>query len=56
MASEQGSGSCGPKAGHLVDTKWVHQYKIAQASHQAKGGMGRKSFKDMMPAKLHMEH
>ena len=36
-------------------TNGWHKYKIAQASHQAKGGAGRKAFKNMMPAKLHME-
>ena len=35
--------------------RWVHQYKIAQASWQAKGGQGRKAHKNMMPEKLHRE-
>ena len=33
----------------------MHQYKIAQASWQAKGGRGRKAHKNMMPEKLHRE-
>ena len=54
-----GTGQCDRrcKSGQIqVGTGyWVHKYKIAQASHQAKGGAGRKAFKNMMPAKLHME-
>ena len=33
--------------------KWEHKYKIAQGSRQAKGGQGRKAFKNMMPCLLH---
>ena len=52
-----GTGQCCRrcKSGRKVGNQWVHKYKIAQASHQAKGGAGRKAFKNMMPAKLHME-
>ena len=38
-----------------LGVRWVHQYKIAQASWQAKGGRGRKAHKNMMPEKLHRE-
>ena len=42
-------GSMGDKG------KWVHRFKIAQGSTQAKGGKGRKAYKNMMPYKLHRE-
>ena len=35
--------------------RWVHKYKIAQGSTQAKGGKGRKANKNMMPQALHEE-
>ena len=45
----------GAKGGKLKGKQWVHRYKIAQASSLAKGGIGRKAFKNMMPKMLHME-
>ena len=52
-----GTGRCEHrcKGGRLEHGQWVHQYKIAQASWQAKGGKGRKAHKNMMPEKLHDE-
>ena len=52
-----GTGKCGRKCkiGKLKDKQWVHRYKIAQGSKLAKGGRGRKAFKNMMPKMLHME-
>ena len=47
-----GSGRCRGMCKHgLMGTKgrWVHKYKIAQGSTQAKGGKGRKAYKNMMP-------
>ena len=41
--------------GRWEDDQWVHQYKIAQGSWQAKGGKGRKAHKNMMPEMLHKE-
>ena len=35
--------------------KYVHKYKIAQGSKQAKCGKGRRARKNMMPAMLHKE-
>ena len=52
-----GTGMCSKKcrAGQWKGNQWVHRYKIAQASSLAKGGIGRKAFKNMMPKMLHME-
>ena len=52
-----GTGKCGRKCriGKLKGNQWVHRYKIAQGSKLAKGGIGRKAFKNMMPKMLHME-
>ena len=41
--------------GKLKGNQWVHRYKIAQGSKLAKGGIGRKAFKNMMPKMLHQE-
>ena len=35
--------------------RWVHRYKIAQGSREAKGGLGRRAHKNMMPQELHEE-
>ena len=35
--------------------KYVHKYKIAQGSNQAKCGKGRRARKNMTPAMLHRE-
>lgn len=35
--------------------RWAHRYKLAQGSHLAKGGRGRKARKNMMPRGLHRE-
>ena len=35
--------------------KWVHRYKIAQGSKEAKCGKGRRARKNMMPELLHKE-
>ena len=52
-----GTGMCSKRcqAGGWQGNQWVHRYKIAQASSLAKGGIGRKAFKNMMPKMLHME-
>jgi hypothetical protein len=53
-----GSGRCRGMCKHgFMGTKgrWVHKYKIAQGSTQAKGGKGRKAYKNMMPYRLHRE-
>jgi len=52
-----GSGLCEHRCrgGRWENNQWVHQYKIAQGSWQAKGGRGRKAHKNMMPAMLHRE-
>ena len=51
----RGCANAGAKGGRLEHGQWVHQYKIVQASWQAKGGQGRKAHKNMMPEKLHRE-
>ena len=50
-----GTGLCESrcKGRRLEQGRWVHQYKIAQARWEAKGGRGRKAHKNMMPEKLH---
>ena len=53
-----GTGKCGGRCavGMMGDKgRWVHRYKIAQGSTQAKGGKGRKANKNMMPRELHKE-
>ena len=52
-----GSGLCEHRCGggRWENNQWVHQYKIAQGSWQAKGARGRKAHKNMMPAMLHRE-
>ena len=52
-----GTGLCEKRCtgGRWEDRQWVHKFKIAQASWQAKGGKGRKAHKNMMPEKLHKE-
>ena len=53
-----GTGRCEEKCqtGYRNHTgKWAHEFKIAQASHKAAGGLGRKARKNMMPYWLHME-
>ena len=52
-----GSGRCDHRCrgGRWENDQWVHQYKIAQGSWQAKGGKGRKAHKNMMPVMLHKE-
>ena len=55
---QTGSGKCQQrcKVGYLgAKGRWVHRYKIAQGSTQAKGGKGRKANKNMMPQALHEE-
>ena len=53
-----GTGRCRARCKHGYrgsKGRWVHRYKIAQGSNQAKGGKGRKAYKNMMPYKLHRE-
>ena len=53
-----GTGKCRRQClvGYWGDSgRWVHKYKIAQGSRQAKGGLGRRANKNMMPQDLHEE-
>lgn len=57
---QSGNGRCQTgarcKVGFIGShNKYVHQYKIAQGSKQAKCGKGRRARKNMMPAMLHRE-
>ena len=55
---ETGTGKCDRKCWcgeRGTSGKWVHRFKIAQGSHQAAGGLGRKARKNMLPRALHLE-